>query len=260
MSFFGDIFEKVAAPLTSGLFGLGGSLISSSANSEAGSNNAALQREFAQHGIRWKVEDAKAAGINPLFALGAPFAQAAPAYVGDTSMGSAVAGFGQDISRAIDSTRTTGERNQARMDALTLENAGLQNDVLRSQLAKLNSSQVGPAFPGTPGLIDGQGNSGIIDVTPSRVVTGAVGAPSRQPGVLAEYQLGAPRSNGSQPLYPSKDAKERIEDDIVGEVIWALQNRLVPERHPDPDMYWNPLFQSYRKNPIPRSWRFIPAN
>ena len=47
-------------------------------NSEALWNNALLarqeyqnQKEFAQHGLRWKVEDAKQAGINPLVALGA---------------------------------------------------------------------------------------------------------------------------------------------------------------------------------------------
>lgn len=31
---------------------------------------ADLQREFAQHGIRWRVEDARAAGLHPLAALG----------------------------------------------------------------------------------------------------------------------------------------------------------------------------------------------
>lgn len=33
-------------------------------------NADAIQREFAQQGIRWKVEDAKAAGLHPLYALG----------------------------------------------------------------------------------------------------------------------------------------------------------------------------------------------
>ena len=32
----------------------------------------ANQREFAKHGIQWRVDDAKAAGIHPLAALGSP--------------------------------------------------------------------------------------------------------------------------------------------------------------------------------------------
>jgi hypothetical protein len=34
--------------------------------------NIKYQREFAQHGIRWKVQDAIAAGIHPYYAMGAP--------------------------------------------------------------------------------------------------------------------------------------------------------------------------------------------
>lgn len=42
-------------------------------------SNEALQREFAQMGIRWKVDDAKAAGLHPLYALGGSGAAYAPA-------------------------------------------------------------------------------------------------------------------------------------------------------------------------------------
>ena len=41
-----------------------------------------LQKEFAQHGVRWRVEDAKAAGIHPLAALGMSPNQATPVHVG----------------------------------------------------------------------------------------------------------------------------------------------------------------------------------
>ena len=47
--------------------------------------NYAHQKEFAQNGIRWKVEDAKAAGIHPLFALGAQGATFSPISVGELS-------------------------------------------------------------------------------------------------------------------------------------------------------------------------------
>ena len=38
--------------------------------------NEALQREFAQNGIRWRAADARAAGLHPLAALGSSGASA----------------------------------------------------------------------------------------------------------------------------------------------------------------------------------------
>lgn len=40
--------------------------------------NVALQREFAQHGIGWRVEDAQRSGLHPLFALGGSGASFSP--------------------------------------------------------------------------------------------------------------------------------------------------------------------------------------
>lgn len=64
------------------------------------------QREFAKHGIRWKVADAKAAGLHPLAALGAAGAAYSPVAAAGSDLGS----IGQDISRSIDATRTAEER------------------------------------------------------------------------------------------------------------------------------------------------------
>lgn len=44
--------------------------------------NIELQREFAKHGIRWRVEDARQAGISPLAALGANVTSFSPTSVG----------------------------------------------------------------------------------------------------------------------------------------------------------------------------------
>lgn len=64
--------------------------------------NIALQKEFAQSGIQWKVEDAKKAGIHPLFALGANTHSFSPVSVGSNYQG-AFSDMGADISRAIQS-------------------------------------------------------------------------------------------------------------------------------------------------------------
>lgn len=114
--------------------------------------NIALQKEFAQHGLRWKVEDAKAAGISPLYAVGAPATSFAPVSVGyeaPTGLGEGFASAGQDISRAINATRTSGERDAAFASTyakLQLQNAELQNELLGAQIAKLRAG-INPPFP-----------------------------------------------------------------------------------------------------------------
>lgn len=113
--------------------------------------NIELQKEFAQQGIRWKVDDAKAAGIHPLYALGANTTSFSPVSVGataDTSMGSALASAGQDISRAINTTRTQEERDTAFVKTsqdLQLQKTGLENELLSAQIAKLRQTTNPPA-------------------------------------------------------------------------------------------------------------------
>lgn len=123
----------------------------------------ALQREFAQSGIQWRVEDAKKAGIHPLFALGGSGATYSPSAisVGSASMGDAVASMGQDISRAVNSTRTGDQREAAFNDAvrsLTLKKMGLENDLLAAQIQKFKVN-ANPPMPGGDYLIPGQGQT-----------------------------------------------------------------------------------------------------
>lgn len=132
---------------------LGGFLSRSDAKEQAEAafnRNAALQREFAQNGIRWKVEDAKAAGIHPAYAIGAPAISASPISVGDVpSMGASLAAAGNDIGRAISATRTQDERLEAYTDAtrkLTLDRMALENQVLASQLKRFQV-QRNPPMP-----------------------------------------------------------------------------------------------------------------
>lgn len=56
--------------ITAGASLLGGYLSSKSQKKQA-NQSAALQKEFAQQGVQWRVSDAKAAGIHPVYAMGA---------------------------------------------------------------------------------------------------------------------------------------------------------------------------------------------
>lgn len=166
----------LAGSLISGAMGLFGASSKGEATERANAQNLAMQREvnetnkeqaelnrqmqyeFAKSGIKWRVDDAKAAGIHPLYALGGSGASYSPVSLSqgvtpvaaDTSMGSAVANMGQDISRAINATRSGSEREDAVVKTATtlqLQNMKLRNDLLASQIAKINQAGGNPPLP-----------------------------------------------------------------------------------------------------------------
>lgn len=136
--------------------------------------NIALQKEFAQSGIQWKVKDAEAAGVHPLFALGAQTTSFSPSSVGGGAADFSFLGdAGQNIGRAIDSTRSTPASALAlQLGKVQIEGAQLDNELKRTQLASAiatNMNQAG-GHPGLPGLftqhaVPGQGDSGSNDPT-----------------------------------------------------------------------------------------------
>ena len=89
--------------------------------------NLNAQKEFAQHGLRWRVEDAKAAGLSPLAALGgASFQPSTPhvAFPQKSRSGSAertLRGIGQDISRAVRAQMTPEEKRVSLANARIAE-------------------------------------------------------------------------------------------------------------------------------------------
>ena len=204
------------------------------AQREANEKNAALQKEFAQQGIRWRVEDAKAAGIHPLYALGANTISAAPSYVGDPNAGAtprALGDMGQNIGRAIHATRTNEERQLANIQLMSaktdLEGRALDNQIKAATLKNLTQ----PATPsaGTPGGLDnfipGQGNS-PIKINPAERTASQKGRLSQEAGWTPDVAY-ARTDTGLTPV-PSKDVKERIEDQLIPEIMWAIRNQLMP--------------------------------
>lgn len=149
---------SAGASLIGGLFG-------NQQKKEGQEREIELQREFAQNGLRWKVEDAQRAGIHPLAALGATGASYSPVGLGDNDYSAVGSSVGQDISRAVDATRTAPERMGAishKMEALGLERASLENDLLRAQILDITRPRT-PPFPMADGgyNVPGQPGSGI---------------------------------------------------------------------------------------------------
>lgn len=75
-----------------------GGLMGSKSTKDANAQNYAMNKEFAQHGISWKVADAKRAGIHPLAAIGAQTNSPSVALQADDSMGQAVSATGMQIA------------------------------------------------------------------------------------------------------------------------------------------------------------------
>lgn len=214
-------------PVTIGMAAanVGGKLLDAGISYKNAKRNIKAQKEFAQHGIRWKVEDAKAAGLHPLAALGAQTTSFSPVQVGTD-----FAGVGQDISRAIDATRTGSEKQSASLSVLQLERAGLENDLLRAQIAKIRG--IPGTTPGIPAtseerFVPGQGNSPLVKAEPMEVTVTRPGVPEAEPGSGPSIGYAAMPGGGMYPVKP-KWLAERMEDDTIGNWEWAIMNRMLP--------------------------------
>lgn len=235
------------------------------------------QLEAATEGIRWRVRDAQAAGIHPLYALGNPgisvststpqmmpstdmAAQVAPAARGSFLEGS------QNLGRAIGKMMSKEERRESEMMATfnrereimlgtqQLERGELENQLLRSRIAT-EKAQLGPPTPNVGGAR--RVSLGAVEPQPATPVVGVRDYPGREAGAIQDY--GYVRSSTGIGIVPSKDAKERIEDSLIDEVGWALRNRIIPfvggqrppstKEFPLPKGYWwqwDPSAQEFR--------------
>lgn len=187
--------------------------------------NVELQKEFAKHGLRWKVEDAKAAGLSPSAALGAGGAAFAPVTVGSSSVDFSepdpMSKMGQNISRAI---RATGTKEERAMSQLALERATLENELLRAKIVQ--TSQTGPAFPGSTNFMPGQGDGNLVQPQPTKPNVSQPGRPAQEAGWRPDVSY----SRGDKALHPviPQGLSESMEDDIIGKLFWRLRNQFVP--------------------------------
>lgn len=201
------------------------------ANREMNAENIKMQKEFAQSGVQWKVEDAKKAGIHPLAALGAQTHSFAPASIGEspnTAMGDSIANMGQNIAQAYSASTSKNDRliNEA-MRMEQLDNARLQNELLRSQIIDVNSKPRGPGLPNAvdASAIPGQGNAYVTK--PAELTASHRGRPAQEAGAINSYAFQRTHSGGLA-VVPSKDSKERTEDDLIQQLSWFGRNQLIP--------------------------------
>lgn len=223
--------------------------------------NDRLQRDFAQQGIQWRVNDARAAGVHPLFALGANTHSYAPNSTGD-SLGPAIASAGQSIGRAVDTTATGTQKVDTiskAASALTLEKGALENELLRTQIFRMKQQQNPPAAtPEVKYLLDGQGETqlpGIVTDGPLKRTGVSPTQPHTEAGAIPD--VGYARTGTGYAPVPSADVKERIEDIMPAEWMWFIRNQMMPTAGfnqsppaitaPDGKVWqFNPLKQEYQ--------------
>lgn len=171
-----------AASGIAGLFGGGGGGGTNWTQLAIMREQAQLQREFAQQGIQWRVADAKAAGIHPLYALGGAGASYSPSAVsigtgGGSDIGADLARVGSGVSRAVAAVSSKEDRSdaayQSQMRIMGLDRANLENRLLETQIAAsqaaLMRSQVGPPMPTGAGTSAVSGVNGVYDAKPPEV-------------------------------------------------------------------------------------------
>lgn len=211
---------------------------------ETRQHDDAMQREFAQNAIQWRVNDAKAAGLHPLFGLQGNNATFSPsAVVGGSGEGSSI-GFSPgappgargaaEARQQIDDQRDLNERGQQDNHARTLsmiatdtEQQGLlraQADLARQQLKDSIDARAGQAgrvnkersmYRPNPVV-----NEDASEVEPRKITSasstsgGAIGA--GQPGPAFEPVWLAP---GIPALVPSGAAQNLGDMEFSG---WAI--------------------------------------
>ena len=108
-----------------------------------------LQREFAQHGVQWRAQDAERAGIHPVYAMGASLPSATPVSVSPGSrrgMGRAVASAGRHAAAALGAgeMRTQSRETHAANLRVSIAQAkALEAQAARDHVAAAAAASVG---------------------------------------------------------------------------------------------------------------------
>lgn len=237
------------------------------------------QRDFQQMGIRWRAQDAAAAGFHPAVALGVTpssysptvvGAQIPPSSGGRSNRGQQLEDFasnvmGQNLTRARTATQTDTER---RLEELTIRNAELRNSLLEGQISELWAGVLGqPKTPGMPSATGGTSAPavGAILTKPSERISHRAG----DAGIEAASTPGFKNFNvapGVSIDLPGQQMSESIEamGPMAGPVLSTIRagkNRLFPEppSTPLPDTHhWSFNRWSNRWTAEPKfapSWR-----
>lgn len=177
---------------------------------ETNKMNYDMQKEFAQNGIAWKIQDAERSGIHPLAALGAQVTYGQPSFVAGHMESpryedyGQVQGQGDAVRNAISKIATIMNPIERAKDKAVLESMTLDNklkaievhDRLKNVSVKVNNN----------GVIDGQADG--VNYEPNNITIKQ--NPMTDAGERSFYEY--TNKDGYVQLLPNQQNKELIQD------------------------------------------------
>lgn len=228
-----------AAGIGAGTSFIGG-LFGSSSNRKMAERAERFNREVLQNAIQWRVDDARKAGLHPLFALGANVATSGgnPQFIGDP-LGPSIAEAGQDISNALVRTQTADQRMKNQLDlalqAKSIEETDARTQYIRAQQRALEqASAASPAgmglqaepYSGIVGQAINQPGMGYVNVTPQEQKSSHVGDVSTVAGYhpyFQDYALAEGRLPFRGPASMGEHPEEVLSEMSLGAYIGLLR-------------------------------------
>lgn len=118
-----------------------GGLLNKDSQEDQVAQNTALQREFAQKGIQWKTADAKAAGLHPLYAMGANTTPYQSQPIMDDGLGTGIAKAGAGLGQylAAKPGKAENKKQQALQVSAALNLSEQQRMLVKAQTMNLMS-------------------------------------------------------------------------------------------------------------------------
>lgn len=244
----------------SGAMGLAGGMINATMSKKIAREQMRLQKEFAQNGIQWRVEDAKKAGLHPLYAIGANTTTYTPVSQDSAAMGNAVADAGAYLGKAVDQSidRATQKAlaqenlefqrrmrfNQLELARENLRGKRLDNDYAEQQMMNSLRAQ-GSANPARPisvstpmgeffvnnsdqkrytAKVGSNGATALagVNLKPNDVTMTTPGNPAQGAGANPDYEL--VRTPDGYKKIMSQAFADRTDDDILAKVGWHLRH------------------------------------
>lgn len=193
--------------------GLLGGVLGNKQSSKNTKQDIRYQKEFAQHGLRWRVDDAKASGLHPLVGAGISPNTFIPSQKPDY-MPESIARAGQDIGRSISRTKTSTER---RLEELTLDTKQAELDFVNLKNLQLEKEindrpQTGPPFPNAVNI----GGTAWEGNLPNDYNTFMKNLHAQ--GVQSESQLTFDNMTGYIKYYPSQDIMDLISESVPASI------------------------------------------
>lgn len=120
--------------------GLAGAALGGMGSGMGGAGGTKPYTKHLTHGIRWKVEDAKAAGLHPLFAMGASVGSPVMQATGQDQTGSMIGGALEGMAQHQAQQSAAARQAPIEAAAVRAQNASAQRD--EAEAALLNSQRM----------------------------------------------------------------------------------------------------------------------